>query len=78
VQAYFRRLPRFVVDCYDLEPVGTFLRATLGKKSLRHANHDALLFPGYTKFRQRRQLLSDCARSNFHESDRMAMITDQI
>src|SRR6266850_7131788 len=78
VQPYFRRLPWFVVDRYDVEPVGTLRRAALGKKSLRRANHDALLFPGHTKFRQRWRLLSDCARSNFHKGKCIAIVTDQI
>jgi hypothetical protein len=35
VQPHRGRLPRFVVDRHDVEPVGTFRRATLGKKPLR-------------------------------------------
>src|SRR5258708_35907050 len=78
VQPHHRRLPRAVIDCHYIKPAGTLANVTLRQKSLRRANHQVLLFPGYAKFRQRRQVLPDGARSDFHECQRLAIVTDEI
>jgi len=73
--------PAAALGSYQLplhQTAGTFANVTLRYKSLRRANHHVLLFPGNTKFRQRRQVLSDGALSNFHKCKRIAIVTDEI
>ncbi len=48
------------------------------KKSLRRPNHNVLLFLCNTKLRQRLQILPDGARPDFHECQRLAIVTDEI
>ena len=48
------------------------------QKSLRRANHHVLFFAGNTKFRQRRQVFPEGARSDLHKCQRLAIVTDEI
>jgi len=78
VQPYHRRLPGAVINCHYIEPAGTLADVPFRQKSLRRANHHVLFFPGNTKFRQRRQVFPDGARSDLHKCQRLAIVTDEI
>src|ERR1700687_3636550 len=75
VQPHYRRLTGAVINCHYVEPAGTFADATFRQKSLRRANHHVLFFPSNAKFRQRRQVLPDGARSDFDECQRLSIVT---
>src|SRR5690348_5362513 len=49
-----------------------------GEEALRRAHHHALLFTGYTEFRQRGCVLFHCPRSHFHKRQRLAVVADEI